>query len=217
MVDRIESEILKIAATQARPAVFVCVNLQNFKSLNIILGYQRSDQFLGRVQQRLTVGATEAWSFRFADGRKSHTVPWRSFQVVCAPRCGLAELGPGPDVSESPTCCVSSARSQRQGTCNVAHDRVARLPWHPSPAAQKFATSTPGRCLGWACRAMIASEWHFRSPTPADRSRENDRHECHKQFAAGVFMKTTRETLEEPWQATPESPRPRSPASTGAC
>jgi GGDEF domain-containing protein len=131
MADNREDEIIEAAATQARPAAFVCVNLQNFKPFNLLLGYQKGDQFLKRLQQRLgeigrtwrtgsnefvvlvggafatvsdqlrafswrfhaIIGGTEAWSFRFADGRTSPTVPWRNFLVVCTPRCGLAELG----------------------------------------------------------------------------------------------------------------------------
>src|SRR5262249_36161037 len=40
----------------------------------------------------MTVGATEAWTFSFSDGRPPITKPWRSFLVVCTPRCGLAEI-----------------------------------------------------------------------------------------------------------------------------
>jgi GGDEF domain-containing protein len=39
-----------------------------------------------------SVGATEAWVFRFTDGRRPVTRPWRSFLVSCTPRCGLAEV-----------------------------------------------------------------------------------------------------------------------------
>jgi GGDEF domain-containing protein len=38
------------------------------------------------------IGATEAWRFRFADGRELPAVPWRSFEVMCTPRCGIAAL-----------------------------------------------------------------------------------------------------------------------------
>ena len=45
---------------------------------------------------QVTVGATEAWSFKFRDGRPAPTVPYRSLVVACTPRCGLAEVGTDP-------------------------------------------------------------------------------------------------------------------------
>jgi GGDEF domain-containing protein len=170
MVESREDDIIKTAAMQAQPAVFVCVNLQNFKPFNIVLGSQKGDRFLERVQQRLgdigrtwrtggdefivlvdgtlaivtervrafswllhaTVGATEAWSLRFADGRKSQTVPWRSFQVICTPRCGLAELGHGPGISESLKLARHRCHDLRQaGADALLQDfaPLARGPW----------------------------------------------------------------------------------------
>jgi hypothetical protein len=41
----------------------------------------------------MSIGVTEAWSFKFATGQKTMLVPWRAFQVVCTPRCGIVELG----------------------------------------------------------------------------------------------------------------------------
>jgi len=127
-----EAAIITAATTHDRPAALVCVNLQNFKALNVVLGHKRCDQILAHVQRRLeemgltwrtggdefitilrgtlpvvteqvkafswrfhmTIGVTEAWSFAFATGQKSSLVPWRAFQVVCTPRCGIVELGP---------------------------------------------------------------------------------------------------------------------------
>jgi GGDEF domain-containing protein len=43
------------------------------------------------------VGATDAWEFRFKDGRPSLLVPVDHIEVVCNPRCGLAEIGQGPN------------------------------------------------------------------------------------------------------------------------
>jgi hypothetical protein len=164
-----EAEIIETAATQALPAVFVCVNLQNFKAFNVLFGHQRGDQFLERVQQRpgaigrtwrtagdelimlvggtlaavteqirafswlshTTVGATEAWSFRFADGRKSQALPWRCFQVVCTPRCGLAQLGPGPGLSESLELARHRCDELRQTGTDAPQGfaPLARGPW----------------------------------------------------------------------------------------
>jgi len=44
----------------------------------------------------ITLGATEAWSIRFSDGRPELTVPYVSYVVSCTPRCGLAEVQADP-------------------------------------------------------------------------------------------------------------------------
>src|SRR5713101_6500175 len=199
MADSREDEIIKTAATQPQPAVFLCVNLQNFKPFNVLLGHQRGDQFLERVQQRLgeigrtwrtggdefvvlvggtfaavteqvrafswllhtTVGATEAWSFRFADGRKSQTVPWRSFQVVCTPRCGLAELRPGPDFSESMKLARHRCDDLRQSDTPALPQGFAPLARGPWTNENKLAAPACPACghgqptvieddLGWS-------------------------------------------------------------------
>jgi len=131
------NDITAAASRVGRPASFVCVNLQNFKPLNIVLGYQRGDQILCALEQHLnrlgptwrtggdefmsivqgnfddvilrvgalswlfytSVGATEAWSFQLEGGHETPLVPWRSFRVVCSPRCGVAALG--NDVAEA--------------------------------------------------------------------------------------------------------------------
>src|SRR5262249_24663403 len=54
-----------------------------------------------------------------------------------------------------------------------------------------------------ACRFAAFVEWHG-DPFGGR----------HRRIAAGVFMSNPRANLEETWPATPESPRPRSPAST---
>lgn len=45
--------LIGAAATHDRPAALVCVNLQNFKALNVVLGHERCDQILAHVQRRL--------------------------------------------------------------------------------------------------------------------------------------------------------------------
>ena len=42
------------------------------------------------------IGCTDAWEFCFADGRDSLLVPSAHLEVVCSPRCGLAEVGSDP-------------------------------------------------------------------------------------------------------------------------
>jgi hypothetical protein len=61
----------------------------------------------------------------------------------------------------------------------------------------------------------VSASWSLSSASAT--AHKNDRRACHKRFAAGVSMSKPRETLEEIWPAPPESPRPRSPAFTGAC
>jgi GGDEF domain-containing protein len=62
MNERSRAEILR-AAAETRPTAFVYVNLHNFKPLNVLLGYQRGDEHLVRVQRGL------------ADGRASDAMP----------------------------------------------------------------------------------------------------------------------------------------------
>ncbi|MBI3070840.1 MAG: diguanylate cyclase [Deltaproteobacteria bacterium] len=192
-----EDEIIATASEHGRPAVFVCVNLQNFKPFNILLGHQRGDQFLERVQQRLTeigrswrtggdefvtlaggkltavteqvsaftwlfhvtIGATEAWSFRFDDQRKAAIVPWRSFQVVCTPRCGFAELG--SDVSGSLHLARRQCDDIRQTDPDALRPSFAPLATGPWTNEKKLATPICPACgdgqpivieddLGWS-------------------------------------------------------------------
>jgi GGDEF domain-containing protein len=38
------------------------------------------------------VSATDAWEIQFPDGRATQLVPWQHYEIVCNPRCGLAEI-----------------------------------------------------------------------------------------------------------------------------
>jgi hypothetical protein len=195
MVASRDDAIIQNAETQQRPALVVCVNLQNFKSFNTLLGYQKADRFLERVEHQLgeigstwrtggnefvtigggtpatvsvqvrafswlfhtTIGATEAWSFSFADGRRSSIVPWRSFEVVCTPRCGIAELG--TDVSESLKLARGRCDDLRQATASP--DGFAPLTVAPWANQKDLAAPTCPDCghprpaileedLGWS-------------------------------------------------------------------
>lgn len=143
------------------PRVYAWINLSNFKPFNEVLGHERGDQHLARVQQtlgelgrawrtggdefavlipaegdlatvapvieawadRLTerVAATQQWTFRYPEGGAVRTVIWRSFDVVCAPRCGLAPLAAGGD----PAAALSSARA----ACEALRPAIYQ-PWH---------------------------------------------------------------------------------------
>ena len=194
-----DDEILEAAAKQSGPAVFVCVNLQNFKPRNVLLGHDRGDRLLARAQERLgelgrtwrtggdelialvgggyadvrerarafswllhiVVGATEAWSFRMADGRSTQTVPWRSFQVVCTPRCGLAELGPGPDLAATLRLARRRCDELRRADAAALPEGFAPLVWGPWTNEKSLAAPTCPACghnpptvvsddLGWS-------------------------------------------------------------------
>jgi GGDEF domain-containing protein len=44
-----DQAILEHLAAQREPAVVACVNLQNFKPLNAVLGHARGDRILARL------------------------------------------------------------------------------------------------------------------------------------------------------------------------
>lgn len=84
------------------------------------------------------VGATESWRFQFADGRPALTVPYRSFQVICAPRCGIAEL------TDDGAAALAHARAR----CD---DRAAAI---AHAAAAQFAPLTAGP---WSAEVRLAA------------------------------------------------------------
>ena len=127
---------------------------------------------------RAVLGATEAWTFTFADGRRVAPVPWRSFQVICTPRCGVGELGAA---SEAPlqatldeTLEAAAARCQAmraEGAAAAAgFAPLGTRPWHdeqrlaeracPGCGAAEAALVLEEEDLGWArerCSRCAAS------------------------------------------------------------
>jgi GGDEF domain-containing protein len=106
-----------------------------------------------------TVDATEAWSFRFSDGRESQLVSWRTFQVVCTPRCGLVELG--TDAAESLELAHRRCDAQRTGDPLTLYPGFAPIAKGPWTNQTMLATSSCPACghaspiiidedLGWS-------------------------------------------------------------------
>lgn len=119
-------------------------------------------------QLRAVLGATEAWTFAFADGRRVAPVPWRSFQVICTPRCGVVELGAASEVAEG--AAVEAALGEAESRCQTMRAEgvaaaagfapLGTRPWHdeqrlaeqvcPGCGAAEEAIVLEEEDLGWA-------------------------------------------------------------------
>lgn len=122
----------------------------------------------GSWQLRAVLGATEAWAFAFEDGRRVAPVPWRSFQVICTPRCGVVELEAASEVADG--AAVEAALGEAEARCEAMRAEGAAAaagfaplgtrPWHdeqrlaeqacPSCGAGKEAIVLEAEDLGWA-------------------------------------------------------------------
>ena len=96
------------------------------------------------------IGATEAWRFRFADGRELPAVPWRSFEVVCTPRCGISELLDGADAEAALALAERRCEELRIAATDAATVHVAAT----VPAAPGFAPLASGP---WSNQRQLAS------------------------------------------------------------
>lgn len=64
---------------------------------------------------RAELGATEAWALVLEDGRRLTPVPWRSFRVICTPRCGAAEVPDGAEGGAASTTAPGAASTTPSG------------------------------------------------------------------------------------------------------
>lgn len=124
----------------------------------------------------LVVGATEAWRFRFADERRTPVVPWRRFEVMCTPRCGVVELPPAAGPANPAELAEALQRAEDQceaarATAGASVDGFAPLSrghWHGEkilnaqscPICSATSIVVADQDLGWArerCDACGAS------------------------------------------------------------
>jgi len=201
MADRrreILTEVLVAASTSARPAGIAWINLQNFKPLNAVLGHERCDQHLARVQQTLgelgrawrtggdelaaivvgdlatvaplieawaaalteRVAATEGWTFRYPEGGPVRTVIWRSFDVVCTPRCGLARLAPAGDPEEALAAARAQCERLRPSTYQPWHNERI-LAARGCPACDAADPAILEQDLDWSRERCAACGAHY--------------------------------------------------------
>lgn len=137
-------------------------------------------------QLRAVLGATEAWTFTFADGRRVAPVPWRSFQVICTPRCGAVELGAARETAVGAVveAALDEALGAAAARCQAMRAEGAAVaagfaplgtrPWHdeqrlaekacPGCGAAEAALVLDEEDLGWArercTRCAAAYERH---------------------------------------------------------
>lgn len=100
------------------------------------------------------IGATEAWRFRFADGRELPAVPWRSFEVVCTPRCGIAELLEGAEAG--PALALAEQRCEELRVAAAARPTGATgsPTERPAAAVPGFAPLASGP---WSNQRQLAA------------------------------------------------------------
>src|ERR671911_2048505 len=101
-------------------------------------------------------------------------------------------------------------------------DRSLMPGQEPDREGSRTRRRTAGSCAPWATRsrrygvssAPVGRRSEYRNSASAPAIKKI-RRSCHNRCPAGVSMSKARDILEEIWPATPGSPRPRSPASTG--
>ncbi len=90
----------------------------------------------------IRVGATDAWEFVFSDGRANLLVPHDTIELVCNPRCGLAEKSASPDADVAHVLELARRRCAQAAIDPGLHTAVGFAPIvrHPWSRARKLAS-----------------------------------------------------------------------------